>query len=388
MLLLFLCGILSAETPNSVKAIVFPLENASHIESLAWLREGVALSISEQIDCCGVEPVSREERIGLVESLDLPPSAQLSRASMIRVAQKASADWIILGAFAGGEQNLRITVRVLNIKSMKLSGVIAANGPLSAMPQMENELSWLILKNSGFEKIFSRETFGQRMRKVPNEAYSMFVQSFEQQNEKDKLRLLLKAVEVYRHFPAAQLEIGRYYFHRGDCDRALAHLIFARSEKTLAPENDYMRGTCYLKANLTDQAIQALSQIAVSSRSYKVFNNLGVAYLRKGETAQALANLGEAGNRARSDLTVSLNLAITLHVHGDNEAALAAIEEAMKAHPKDGMLQFVFGFFLNAGGEYDKAAAAIDRARSLGINVDKHQSEEPRQWMRVLDAMK
>ena len=376
----------AAAVSNPVKTIVFPLEDESQAESLDWLSEGIALSISEQIADGGVDAMSRQQRMNLVESLDLPPGALLSRASMIRVAEKASADWIVLGAFTGRESSLRITVRVMDVKLMKLGGEMSANGPLSALPQMENELSWLILNNSGLGKTLSRAAFAERTRVVPNESYSLFIQSLGAQSEKEQLRLLLKAVAGYRHFPQAQLEIGRRYFRTGDCTRALTHLNLGGGGAVAIPEDEFMRGSCSLQANLPAQAVQAYSRIPPSSRSLEVLNNLGVAYLRTGDLTQALGTLLEARNLSRTDSTVALNLAIVRHLQGDNAAALAGLEEAVKVNPANGMLHFLLSVVLQAQGDHERAEAAAGRARGLETNVDRLREEKPTTWSRTLSA--
>ena len=79
-----------------------------------------------------------------IERMNLPLGAQLSRGSMIRIAQTAAADLAVMGTFSGSAKNLKITVRILDIKTLKLSGGISANGPLSVLPQMENELACLM----------------------------------------------------------------------------------------------------------------------------------------------------------------------------------------------------------------------------------------------------
>jgi Flp pilus assembly protein TadD len=367
-----------------VKAIVFPLEDAAQAESLEWLSDGVALSISEQIAGRDVEPMSRSTRIELIESLDLPPGAQLSLASMIRVAQQASADWVVMGRFAGGEASLRITVRVLNVKSLKLGGEIAANGPLSALPQLENELSWLILKNSGLEVPLSREQFAERMRKVPNRSYALYIDSLGQRGEKERLQSLLKAVEAYRNFPQAHFEIGRHYFRNGNCERALMHLNLGSGGEDDAAESNFMRGTCCLQANQPALAIQALSRIAPSFNSGEILNNLGVAHLRAGDPAQALVSLKEARALSPADAAVLLNIAVALHLQGNNAAAFECLEKAIKAHPGNGMLQFMLSVVLRAKNDPEKSDAAAGRARGLGVNVDKLRTEDPRSWSQVL----
>jgi tetratricopeptide (TPR) repeat protein len=375
----------SASEPQVI--IVFPLDGPASGDTLRWLGEGLAVSLTDELDGPQLRSVNRSDRIKLVESLDLPPGARLSRGSMIRVAQRANADLVVLGAYSGTDKNLRISVRILNVKALKLSGEMAANGPLSALPQMENELAWLIVSNNGIERAASREKFQDRTRKIPNTAYSSYIQSLNTASETEQFHLLLRAVEFYRNFPAAQFRLGRIYFRRGDCGNAIPHLLLGFNEPGVQPEIDFMRATCLLQGDQLLPAIQAFLQLFQVSRPFEALNNIGVAYLRRGDLSPALNALLEARSSARMDPAVALNLALVQHLQGSDSAARAILEEGCKSNPKNGMLQFLLGFVLRAQGENDRAAAAMGRAKSLGIHVEKLQLEDPKMWSRVLSNM-
>jgi Flp pilus assembly protein TadD len=369
---------------SSAKVIVFPLKASSPDSKLTWIGEGIAESLSGQLGGRGVKPMERSERTELVEALDLPPGAPLSQGSMIRVAQRASADLAVIGAFSGTVQSLRISVRVLDVKGLKLSGEMTANGPMSMLPQLENELAWMILTNMSLEAASSRERFRERIRTVPNSAYEIYIQSLSAADENDQLRLLLKAVEAYRNFPKAQLKIGYLYFQKGDYERAIPHLIAGCGEKVRVLDGEFMLGTCYLQKNQPIQAIRIYEQILQSARPLEVLNNMAIAHLLRGEYGLAVNLLVEAKALARADATVSLNLAIARHLQGNNSAALGVVEEAIKLHPKNGMLHFMLSDLLKTQGESEKAAAAANKARNLGINPDKIQLDEPKSWARPL----
>jgi tetratricopeptide (TPR) repeat protein len=386
LLLSLCCASRPALSLDSATVLVFPLDGPQNSANLSWLSEGVALSISDQIEGPNVKVIDRSERINLIERADLPPGAQLSRASMIRVAQQTPADLIVIGSFSGTEQDLRISIRVLDVRALKLSGEMAAKGPVSALPQMENDLSWLILNNTGLEKNYTRAKFQERTRKVPNSAYMSYIHSLSAPNENDQLRLLLKSLERYRGFPEAQFLVSRIYFHRGDCRSAMSHLLLARSDESNQLESEFMRGTCFLQQDLTAEAIQSFSHIMSVSRSLGVLNNAGVAYLRKGDVAQAADVLAEARNLSRSDPNVALNLALVRHIQGNDEGARRILEDTLKSHPKSGMLNFLFGFILKGDGEADKATASLGKAKSLGVNVDKLQTEDPKNWSRLIST--
>jgi Flp pilus assembly protein TadD len=367
--------------------MVFPLDGPASGNTLQWMGEAIAVSLTEELNGPQLRSVERNERIRLVESLDLPPGARLSRGSMIRVAQLADVDLVVLGAYSGTDKNLRISVRVLNVKTLKLSGEMVANGPLTALPQMENELAWLILSNNGIEKASSREKFQGRIRKIPNAAYSSYIQSLITNSETEQFHLLLRAVESYRDFPTAQFRLGKIYFQSGDCGNAIPHLLLGLNEPGVQPEIDFMRGTCLLQGDQLLPAIQTFLQLFQVSRPFEALNNIGVAYLRKGDLSLALDALLKARSSAHTDPTVALNLALVRHLQGNDPAARTILEEACKSNPKNGMLQFMLGFVLRAQGENDRGALATGRAESLGINVEKLQLEDPKMWSKVLSNM-
>jgi Flp pilus assembly protein TadD len=252
---------------------------------------------------------------------------------------------------------------------------------------MENELSWQILNNTGLAQDSTRPKFQERIRKIPNAAYISYIQSLTAPNENDQLRLLLKSLERYRDFPDAQFRVARIYFHKGDCRSAMSHLLLGRSDESNQLESEFMRGTCFLQQDLTADAVQSFSRIMSVSRSLGVLNNAGVAYLRKGDVAQAANILAEARNLSRRDPIVALNLAIVRHIQGDDAGGRRILEDTLKSHPKSGMLNFLLGFILKSDGEADKATAALAKAKSLGVNVDKLQTQDPKEWSRVLSKL-
>jgi Flp pilus assembly protein TadD len=164
----------------------------------------------------------------------------------------------------------------------------------------------------------------------------------------------------------------------------MPHLALARIEGSNNLENEFMKGTCYGLKDQPEQAIQSLSYVLSISRSFEALNNIGIVYLRKGESGLALNALLEARNMAHTDSTVLMNLAIAQLLQGSISSARGFVEGAIKLNPKDGMLQFFLGFLLKKQGESEQAMAAASKAKGLGINVDRLQTEDPRDWSRMI----
>ena len=366
--------------------LIFPLENLSSAPALGWLGEGLAFSIARGLRIPGVEVVDYEDRLRLTEAADLPPNAPLSRASMIRIAQHASVGRLVMGSYSGTAENLQITIRVLEMTSLKLEGRIAANGPLSALPQLENELGWNILAHSGLSGSYSREEFRARTRAIPNLALSYYVRSLELDDQEEQGRLLLKAVELHGDFPEALIRLGRRSIREGDCAKAISYLESAQKNHRADSGTEFMLGNCYLRQNALSQAIQCFSELASAAPSVESLNNLAVAYLRNGELSLAEQNLRAARNLSAIDPTVALNLSILRHLQNDDRSAQEVIEEALRLNPSHGILHLMLGLVLNSQEQGERAHAALERARGLGVAPEKLLAEDPRKLTRTFST--
>lgn len=374
---------LSVPAAAGTTFLLFPPENQSKVPGLAWIGEGLAIAISEELLVPGVETISWEERVRFVEASDLPPNTPLSRASMIRVAQKAAVDQLVFGSCTGTRENQRIALRVLDLKSLRLSGEIVANGPMAALPQLENELAWVILSGTGLNGALSREDFRARSRTVPNGPYSSFIGCLAVSDEAERTKMLLKTVELYRDFPQASFLLGAYYFANGDCVRAIQYLTPASKAAQSFLEAEFMLGTCYLKQDRPAEAIQAYNAVVEHCQALEVLNNLGVAHLRRGDHLLAAQHLVAARALAKTDYTVGLNLAILRYLQGDEPAALAVLEEMVRAHEDQGLLQYLYGLALESHGESRKAGVAFDQAKKLGVDPEKAKRQDPRSWTQI-----
>jgi tetratricopeptide (TPR) repeat protein len=366
--------------------LIFPPENLTKGNTLGWIGEGLAVAISEECILPGVETLSWEERVRFVEAADLPPNGTLSRASMIRVAQRAGVDRLVFGSYSGTQDKLRISLQVLDLKSLKLSGEFVANGPVSALPQLENELAWVILLESVPSLSLTRESFRARMRGVPNTPYAGFINALTIADEIERARLLQKAIDQFRDFPQASYFLGNYYFQSSDCARVIQYLRPALKSAQSYLDAQFRLGTCYLRQDNPAEAVQAYGAVVARYPSLEALNNLGVANLRKGDYPLAVQNLIEARKLAKSDMIVELNLAILRQLEGDQAAALAVLEDLVKAHPEQGMLQYLYSTALAGNGEPERAAAALERAQKLGIDAEKLKRQDPRSWTRIFPS--
>lgn len=375
-----------AET-HPPKAIIFPFYGTPQSESIAWVGKGIAASLSRQLRGPMINVMDSALVEELMETLGFLRGIQPSRGSMISIAQQASADLAVMGSFEGTEKNLSVSVRVLHMEALRLSGGIAANGPLAALPQVENELAWQILAEIGAEKSLSRETFYARTRQIPNSAFALYIQSLDAPSENGRRHMLLKALDIFGAFPEAEFQLGMHYYRKSDCKNALQHLLSAGAEEDGSTVGTFTIGTCHLQMQQLPLAIETYSRILQNSRPYEVLNNLGIAHLRRGENLPALNAFNEAHTLSPNEPAISLNLSIALQIEGNASRARSIVEGAIKANPQNGMLHFMLGFLIRDQGEEENAEKALQEAANLGVHTKQLLEQDPKAWLQLFPAL-
>ncbi len=379
-----LCGAAPVVAVDETSVLVFPPEGPADRPLLAWVGEGIAHSISEQLKWPGLRVFSRQERNNFLEGADLPPNVPLSRASMIHVARAAGARKLVMGSWSGTEKEVRIALRILDVKATRLGGELSANGPLDALPEIENELAWLILGETGVDRSVGRETFSARRRTVPNPAYASLIRSLTAGDDNEQLVLLQRALELYPEIPEASYMAGRHYYRHGNYEAALRYLEAGEKWRPGYLETAFMLGTCYVKNNALDAAVRSYNNVLAFTRSAEALNNLGVAYLRKGDYPLAVEHLVEARNLAGQQPTIALNLAIARHLEGNDAMAENLLQQTARSDANRGVIQYVLSLVLDRQSKKEAAAAALAGAINAGVDPDKMKADGPRGWSRLI----
>ena len=381
-----ICGLwlmTDAVTADPAKLIVFPLSGASQ-SSDAWVGEGVSLSLAGQLADSGISVVPQGEMEDMLEENGLPIGVSLSRGSMIHVAGSAAADFAVLGSFTGNANNLKLSARLLNMKTLKSTSDLTVSGALTTLPEMENELAWMIYSSIGVPQNLSREKFRERTRKIPNTSYASYIQSLHTFSETKQIQLLEKALKDHPDFPEANLQMGQLYYQKHDYVSALKHLQHGRNISGASLDSEFLIGTCHLQSGSVAEAIKTYTQILDRVRRPETLNNLAVAHVRDKNNTLALQTLSEAREAEPTDSTIAMNLAITHYLTGNPRIALDSLRDAIKAHPGNGMLYFISSFLEKLSGNESQAAEDAARAMRLGIQVEKLQREEPKTWLRII----
>ena len=381
--MLFFPAFISAAAGKPLELLIFPLICSEESVS-AWIGEGVALSLSSQLADAETRAFSRGETEDLLTEHGLPIGVPLSRGSMIFIAEQADADFVIMGSYTESGDTLKLSVRLLDMKTMTQGSEFTISGTIVALPGMENELAWMIYSSIAGSRTLSREEFRGRMRQIPNSAYASYIESINAFDENRQLQLLEKAVREYVEFAEARFKIGQLYYQKRDYIRALPHIEYGLKLPNERLQSEFLIGTCRLQLGETARAIEDYRQFISQSQHTAAMNNLAVAYARSGENVLALRVLTEAWTQDRDDSAIAINLVIARYLVGAAPAAMKFIEEAITVYPGNGMLHFLSSFLMKEAGNEAQASADMARAAKFGIDVDRLLREEPKTWMRII----
>jgi len=380
---LFFLFLFPAAANEPLKLLIFPLNESSTVDA-AWVGDGIAHSLSRQLTDAEIRPFSRGEIEDLLIENGLPPGAPLSRGSMIYVAQQAFVDFVVMGRYAENEDGLKLSVRLLDMKTMKQGSEFIVSGTLATLPEMENELAWMVYSDIQKASAISREQFRERMRRVPNSAYAGYIETFNEFDEGKQIQMLEKSVKEYADFAEARFQIGRIYYRKKDYARALPHIEYGLKLPNERLQSEFMLATCRLQLGEISRAIEEYTRMLSVSRHGAVLNNLAIAHIRGGDNMLALRTLLEASAETHHDPAIDINLIITRYLTGNAPAAMESAKEAVAAYPGNGMLYFLSSFLMEEAGNKTRAMEDMTRASLFGVDVDKLSGEEPQAWLRVI----
>ena len=374
---------LAAPATETIRFVVFPMEDLTKTPSLGWIGEGLAISLSEQLEAAGFEAVDRDSRISFADSSGLPRGTALSRASMIRIARGIGAERLVFGSYSAAGEEIRIAARVLDVRTIKLGPDLAAAAPVKRLADAENDIAWQIVSANGVYPAGSRDAFRLRMRSVPNEAFSCYVRSLALSDPDARRKLLLRAVELCPAFPQALFRLGKESYKRGDCAQAIEALDKVPEGARGFPEARFITGSCKYASGDFDAAIRSYGTLLPFGERLEVQNNLGAACLRVGDLPQAVRHLAAAHSLARSDSAVTLNLAIARQLQGDDHGAQLLLEAALRANPGNGMLHYLLSRSLDARGLVEDARRAAAEAARAGVDPEQLKNEDPKAWVQL-----
>lgn len=381
--LLALCVVSTLTARAGDTMLTMSFENISGKPEYHWIGESFAVAMSDLLDTPGLVVLSRDERNLAYDRLGLRTGTILARAAMIRVAETAQANLVLVGDYdIGGDQNnvtIAITAKLIETREGRLVGnkVFNFSGPLTDLQVMQGQLAWNILYERDPAQPYTREKMISRARSIPPRAFESFVKGILTADEKLRENFLRRAMQEYDadagagHYAQAAYELGTLYYRQRNFAEAAKTLSLVNRDDPHYLEAQYFYGLAAWNTGYVNEAAAAYEKLVAPLPMVEVFNNAGALLAAKGDLLGASPVLQRGVEVSPKDLDLRFNYGYTLWKARNFEQAIPHLREVVKASNRDGEALYLLAKCLAAVGRKAEADQVDQEARRYLGNYAK-----------------
>lgn len=313
--------------------VVLPFENESKAPGLEWIGESFPEVLGQRFSGA-LYVISREDRNYAFDRAGIPVSTHLSRETLFRIAETMDADYVVLGSYNYDGQNFSATAQVLDMKALKLSPEVTESGALVKLIEVQNALSWDLLRRVRPDAAGSKETFLASAPAIRLDAFENYVRGVVATSQPARIKYFREAVRLNPDYWMAALALGRTYFDGRDYEQAETWLAKVPQDTAIGREASFYLGLASYYLGHYDRAEAAFSFLASGMPLSEVYNNLGVVASRRGKRS-ALDYFRKAVAADASDPDYHFNLGVELYKAGDNAGAARQLRDAVNLRAGD-----------------------------------------------------
>lgn len=343
--------------------LVLPFFNDSSSASVDWISVSISHTISEALVSRGLLVLDREDREEVYRRLSIRPTAHLTHASVIRVAEALDATQVIYGEFEvtsvaaapgapdapASRGTLRISAYLLDMERMRAGPEFLESGALEDLAQLQAHLAWQVLRFLAPELTPSAEQFLSERPPVRLDAMENYTRGLLATNTEQKHRYFTQAVRLDERFSQPRFELGRLYWANKEYRFAADWLARVKPAGQRYLEATYLLGLCRYFLGDYAGAQAAFERVAESVPLNEVFNDLGAAQSKRNLPA-ALENFRKALEGDPADPDYHFNVGYALWKREEFAAAADSFRAVLDRNPEDTLATMMLGRCLGKKG--------------------------------------
>jgi tetratricopeptide (TPR) repeat protein len=339
------------------------------------LGEAAAVLLTDELNALGGDAITREERRAAFRQLQIPQTAALTDATMIRVGQLVGASRIVMGTLRLEGERLVVRARAIGLEAARIQGDVTEAGPVPELFATFERIAQALLPTAN--------TAGLSPHHPPVAAFENYVKGLLAQTPATATQYLNAALRADQTFDRARLALWEVYDEAGDHARALAAALAIGAQSPLARRASFLSGVSQMNLKRHDDAFATFKGLADTKTTPAVLNNLGIIQLRRGGSSQSGMPTYWFNKAVEADPTESdycFNLGYAYFAQHDTTAAIYWLREAVRRDPADGDAHFILGIALTAAGYPTEATREKELARRLSsayAEWDKRPANDP-----------
>lgn len=342
--------------------LVLPFFGQSPGANVDWISESIAHTIQEALGSRGILVLDRDERATVYRRMSIRPNAELTHASVIKIAEELDASEVVFGTYElvareGTRGTLRINAEVVDMKRMRRTVELVDSGPLEDLAAIQNRIAWQVLKQLAPDMTPSQAEFLREQPMVRLDAMENYTRGLMAANAEQKHRYFTQAARLDERFSEPNYELGRMHWEKEDYRLAANWLARVRPSAARYFEATFLLGLC--RYNTSDFAgAQAAFDVVVQSVPLnEVFNNLGAAQSRR-ERPEALENFNKALEGDTADPDYHFNVGLALWKRSRFDEAAASFRAVLERDPEDAEATLLLGRCLRRSAPTSADASA------------------------------
>lgn len=370
--------------PNET-VLTLPFENISNKTEYNWIGEGFSLAITNLLTNSGLVALDVEERNLAYERLGLAPTAILTRASAIKIGEKAGADILVIGTYSivgeGKNRTLTVTSRMIDLREGRAIGNdYTFSGTITDLQVIQGKLAWEILYNRIPGFAFSREQLVSRATLIPSSAFESYVKALLTANRDDKVKFLFRALSEYQQntsgqYSQAVFTLGHLYYDEFNYKDALNWLTKVDLKDPSYLESEFYKAVAYIQTNDNEKAETILKTLTNDLPLYEVFNNAAIIEIRKNNFNEAIRLFGLALQAAPRDNNLLFNYGYAFWRAGQYSSAANQLNQLVRRETKDGQAYYILAKSLEKMNQKLEAANALDEAKKYLSDFAKWETD-------------
>lgn len=343
--------------------MVLPFDNPSQQPRLVWMREGAAVLLTDLLAASGEHVIERGERLRAFERLQLPPDAELSRASSLKVGQAVGAGVVVIGTLSLDGEQLVARGRVVRLDTGRLLPEVQASGRLADAFGVFGRLASLVRGTEAGPPTVPSDSLPPSPQ-----VFELYIKGLVAETPATAIAFLEQALQIAPTFDPARLALWNLHTDLSAHQPALDAVAGIRADSRHSREGRFRRALSLLSLRRFDDALQALRALQSEEQSAAVTNAIGVAELRRTATPQpgrATYYFSQASEIDPADGDLFFNLGYAYWLDRDPRATIYWLREAVRRNPGDGDAHFILGAALQQSGSPAEAARERELAARL-----------------------
>jgi tetratricopeptide (TPR) repeat protein len=366
----------SAQPPAAERVLVVPFENGQKEPRIGWLSEAAAVLLADELNARGVAAIRRPERVRAFEQLHLPPTASLSRATVIKVGQLVGASEVVVGSYRVENDQLTIEARSIRIDVGHLQPHVVERAPIKDLFGVFQRAAGRL--SSGAAPVRPKTAAASQPTLA---AFENYIKGLIADGSATQATFLELALREHPAFDRARLALWDVRDEQGDHAAALAAVHGVPAGSPFSARARFRASVSLMELKRFDAAFDILKSLLEAFPAGEgsqqvvapILNNLGVILIRHGatpETGSAAYYLTKAADADPGEPDYRFNLGYAYALAQNHQGAVYWLRETVRRNPADADAHYVLAAALQSSGSGVEAARERELARQLSADYE------------------